>query len=162
MQFETESAAKRFIQFNGADITDKPEHLRVYYCPACCCYHITSKKENRWYKRNTDRLLEAYNSVKQTRKNVKSMTQKTKEKVEIVERITEIVKLEPTIQIDRTGERHIVAFDVSSKEIRGLDMYHNKFDLYLFNIDVLTSMLKKLCLAHYKLKPEEVYEKATN
>ena len=46
MLFETEKKAKLFIEYNWESITDDKDKLRVYYCPACCGYHISSHKYN--------------------------------------------------------------------------------------------------------------------
>lgn len=59
MLFETEAKANNFIKFNS-DTFENGEELRVYYCPACCGYHISSKPHKRSYDSQTDRLLKAY------------------------------------------------------------------------------------------------------
>ena len=60
MLFDSEKGAERFIKFNGDELTDDVSKLRVYYCTACCGYHISShKKKNKNYDA-TDRLIEAY------------------------------------------------------------------------------------------------------
>ena len=58
--FDTESKAQRFIDFNWEEITDDKEKLRIYYCPACCGYHISSHKYMGDNK-NTERLIKNYN-----------------------------------------------------------------------------------------------------
>ena len=58
MLFETEKEAQTFIKFNGQELIDDVSKLRVYYCPACCGYHISShgyKGGNR-----TEKLIKAY------------------------------------------------------------------------------------------------------
>ena len=63
MLFETEKKAKLFIEYNWESLTDDKDKLRIYYCPACCGYHISSHK----YKgdnRNTERLINNYNKDK--------------------------------------------------------------------------------------------------
>ena len=63
MLFETEKKAKLFIEYNWESLTDDKNKLRIYYCPACCGYHISSHK----YKgdnRNTERLINNYNKDK--------------------------------------------------------------------------------------------------
>ena len=61
MLFETEKEAKTFLKFNEGEVNaDGSREMRVYYCPACCGYHISSHK----YKgdnKKTDRMIEAYN-----------------------------------------------------------------------------------------------------
>ena len=63
MLFETEKKANLFIEYNWESLTDDKDKLRIYYCPACCGYHISSHK----YKgdnRNTERLINNYNKDK--------------------------------------------------------------------------------------------------
>ena len=63
MLFETEKKANLFIEYNWELLTDNKDKLRIYYCPACCGYHISSHK----YKgdnRNTERLINNYNKDK--------------------------------------------------------------------------------------------------
>ena len=60
MLFETANSAKLFIKFNGGQITDDVSKLRVYYCPACCGYHITSHKERAGGYHGTEKLIQAY------------------------------------------------------------------------------------------------------
>lgn len=64
MLFETEAQAKNFIKFNGDEIDTHGGELRVYYCPACCGYHITSKEYNEKYEGRTERLIKAYKKAK--------------------------------------------------------------------------------------------------
>lgn len=63
MLFETEKKAQLFIEYNWESLTDDKNKLRVYYCPACCGYHISSHKYNGDNK-NTDRLINKYNKDK--------------------------------------------------------------------------------------------------
>ena len=63
MLFETEKKAQLFIEYNWESLTDDKNKLRVYYCPACCGYHISSHKYN-GDNRNTDRLINKYNKDK--------------------------------------------------------------------------------------------------
>lgn len=63
MLFETESKAKNFIKFNGEDIlkdNQTIDDLRVYYCPSCCGYHISSKPYKPSYEHHTDNLINAF------------------------------------------------------------------------------------------------------
>ena len=63
MFFETEKKAKLFIEYNWESLTHDKDKLRIYYCPGCCGYHISSHK----YKgdnRNTERLINNYNKDK--------------------------------------------------------------------------------------------------
>lgn len=59
MLFESEKKANLFIKFNGHEISKDVNKLRVYYCPACCGYHISSHKYNGDNK-NTERLINKY------------------------------------------------------------------------------------------------------
>lgn len=68
MLFETESAAKNFIKFNGDEIIDDVSKLRVYWCPACCGYHISShQKKETDDGRRTQNLIERYEKVNQSK-----------------------------------------------------------------------------------------------
>lgn len=63
MRFETEKKALNFIKYNGNDILKHGQtidQIRVYYCPSCCAYHITTKPYKASYDFNTDRLIKAY------------------------------------------------------------------------------------------------------
>lgn len=61
MLFGTEKEAQTFLKFNGQELNpDGTRELRVYWCPACCGYHISSHNYKGDNKR-TDRLIEAYN-----------------------------------------------------------------------------------------------------
>ena len=60
MLFETEKKAETFIKFNASAINPKGDRtIRVYYCPACCGYHISSH-EYHGDNLNTDRLIARY------------------------------------------------------------------------------------------------------
>ncbi len=63
MLFETEKKAQLFIEYNWESLINDKNKLRVYYCPACCGYHISSHKYNGDNK-NTDRLINKYNKDK--------------------------------------------------------------------------------------------------
>lgn len=142
MQFETEGEAKRFIQYNGEEISEKPENLRVYYCPSCCCYHITSKKIKSNYMHNTDRLLKAYNE---------SLLAENQDKIEIIRNIREIIDIDKRITIPKTGTKKIVKFRVDDGVVLGVDANNNNFNLYNIGVIELESMLKKLCRKHFNL-----------
>jgi NMD protein affecting ribosome stability and mRNA decay len=64
MVFESESKANNFIKWNK-DSIDHGDELRVYYCDACCAYHITHQKYHQSMEGNTDKLIESYNKIKQ-------------------------------------------------------------------------------------------------
>ena len=60
MLFETESKANLFIKYNGEEICEDTSKLRVYYCPSCCGYHISSKPVNPKGYHHTEKLIKAY------------------------------------------------------------------------------------------------------
>jgi len=64
MQFETEKAALRFIEFNGDEIDTHGRELRAYYCPACCCWHISSHGYHSDYSKRTDDMIDRYHVSK--------------------------------------------------------------------------------------------------
>lgn len=67
MKFETEKKAHNFIKYNGADILKEGQtidQIRVYYCPSCCAYHITTKPYKKAYEYRTRELIEKYNKDK--------------------------------------------------------------------------------------------------
>lgn len=67
MRFETEKKAQNFIKYNGTDILKEGqtvEQIRVYYCPSCCAYHITTKPYRKAYNYRTDMLINAYDRTK--------------------------------------------------------------------------------------------------
>lgn len=69
MLFETEKKALTFIKFNGDEVERLGEQLRVYYCDACCGWHITSHPYKKSYDNLTDKLLDAY-KISQKAKNM--------------------------------------------------------------------------------------------
>ena len=78
MLFETEKKAQLFIEYNWQELTNNKEQLRVYYCPSCCGYHISSHKHKKSYDNRTDKLIQAYyrdkeknTLTKETRKQLK-------------------------------------------------------------------------------------------
>lgn len=90
--FETESKAKNFIKFNGIDLLKTEnqtiEDLRVYYCPSCCGYHITSKPYKVSYDFNTRNLINAYKKNITTNKTLLGRLKSSNEEI-----ISEIIKL---------------------------------------------------------------------
>jgi hypothetical protein len=70
MFFETEDAAKRFIEYNSDDI--EKEHgfkpIRSYYCDCCCGWHVTSKDYVNFTKSPHRRYVDRY--IEQTKKHV--------------------------------------------------------------------------------------------
>ena len=52
LQFKTFKKAKLYLDYNAEKVAtingNKP--IRVYWCNACCCYHITSKPKAEKYK----------------------------------------------------------------------------------------------------------------
>ena len=141
IQFETEKEAERFIQYNGEEISETPENLRVYYCPSCCCYHVSSKKYTPKYEKRTEKLINAFYEDRES----------SAKKSEAIRNIREIVELEPTIKIDRTGSKRIETFVIVNDVIKGVDQNCNTFNLYVCTKDELERMLVKLMKKHYKL-----------
>lgn len=96
MLFDSQKEAENFIKFNGKDINTHGGQLRVYYCPACCGYHISSKKHKASYDHSTERLIGAY------RQNVKDSSInrlideafKSKQKEEEYKKLTNLVFVE--------------------------------------------------------------------
>lgn len=75
MVFPTEKKARNFIKYNGSDILKENQSiddLRVYYCPSCCGYHISSKPYKRKYKHRTDNLIKAYHKDKEEMQKMKN------------------------------------------------------------------------------------------
>lgn len=67
MRFETEKKANNFIRYNGEDIIRngvRKQDIRAYYCPSCCCYHITTKPYRKTYETQTKELVESYRRSK--------------------------------------------------------------------------------------------------
>lgn len=60
MLFESSGKAKNFIKFNGSEISENPETLRIYYCPSCCGYHISSHRYRAEYDTRTENLVSGY------------------------------------------------------------------------------------------------------
>jgi NMD protein affecting ribosome stability and mRNA decay len=60
MVFKTEAEALKFIEYNGTDITDTPELLRVYHCDACGGYHVTSQPYKASYVHRVDDLINKF------------------------------------------------------------------------------------------------------
>lgn len=58
MRFDTEREAQTFIKYNGNSCG---RTLRVYYCPACCAYHLSSSPKKNVRISQTERLISTYN-----------------------------------------------------------------------------------------------------
>lgn len=70
MRFDTEKKAQNFIKYNGSDILKEGQtidQIRVYYCPSCCAYHITTKPHKKSYDNRTDILINNYKKDKANR-----------------------------------------------------------------------------------------------
>ena len=66
MLFETEGAAKRFIQFNAEEILEEEGKapVRAYFCIPCAGWHVTSKPEDEHrYKSRIERYFEKKENV---------------------------------------------------------------------------------------------------
>jgi hypothetical protein len=67
MLFETEKKAETFLKFNMDEVNpDGTREMRVYYCPACCGYHITSKEYRPSYEGRTERLINRFHNDKKS------------------------------------------------------------------------------------------------
>lgn len=70
MLFETEKQANTFLKFNMQEVNPRGDRtMRVYYCPACCGYHISSHEYN-GDNLNTDRLIARYHESLAGKKDV--------------------------------------------------------------------------------------------
>ncbi len=62
MLFETEKEANTFLKFNMDAVNpDGTRTMRVYYCPACCGYHISSHGYNGINR--TEKLIKSYHDA---------------------------------------------------------------------------------------------------
>lgn len=60
MQFESERKAQDFIKWNADDFPQGGDSLRVYYCKACCCWHISHKQYSKGYGTQLNHKIEAF------------------------------------------------------------------------------------------------------
>ena len=133
MQFKTEKEAKLFIRFNGHEIHNNPEDLRIYYCDACCCYHITSKKYHKKYKYFTNNLIKAYyNDIKDLDKD------------NLIKEIKTLVDTYPNIFIKKCGKFHVTHFKSNGDIFVGLNDSGYAYELQQCGCEELTSMLNKI------------------
>lgn len=63
MLFPTKEKAEGFIKYNGYKIIEDPSKLRVYFCPSCCGYHISSHKKTKTDDSRTDNMITAYRKL---------------------------------------------------------------------------------------------------
>jgi ssDNA-binding Zn-finger/Zn-ribbon topoisomerase 1 len=68
MLFESREKAQRFIDWNAPDICHG-DHLRPYYCPACCGWHISHLEYKYEYEGRTERMINEYRRIKVKAKN---------------------------------------------------------------------------------------------
>ena len=134
MQFETEEKAKRFITFNGEKITNNVNKLRVYYCPSCCCYHITSKRHYWKQDVQTKQLLAAYKADVTVSNN----------NYQEVRLIHDNLKINPNVVIKKTGQEHITHFIPINKSFYGVDDNGKLFDLKTVQKETLITILKRI------------------
>ena len=87
--FDSEKAANLFIKYNGEELTDDVSNLRVYYCPACCGYHISSHKKKGNYDA-TEKLIAAYHKDKENR-HTKKKSEESGVSDEIMEKIEPLI-----------------------------------------------------------------------
>lgn len=70
LQFETEKKAQDFIRWNGSELKRQDGNLRPYYCPACCCWHISHKQKYDGIDQRTDRMIERYNNSRKASQRI--------------------------------------------------------------------------------------------
>lgn len=133
MQFGSEKEAKTFIKFNGNEISDNPDELRIYYCNSCCCYHISSKPFKKSYNYRTDNLIKRYYD-----------DIKDEDKVFIMSEIKKFFLLDTSFKIVKTGTKKIVTFGLINNMLYGFDEKGNSFDLFSLQMDELKSMFNKV------------------
>lgn len=138
MQFSTEKAAQLFIKFNGADISDNVEELRVYYCNACCCYHISSKPFNKKYEEHTNNLINAY-----------YRTKNSENKKQFKKEIREFIKEHGNVKIKKTGRFCITQISLENQKVICRDNNSVCYTLYQCNESELKSILSRLKHNHY-------------
>ena len=83
MQFETERKANDFIKWNSDEMETGGKSLRVYYCKACCCWHISHRQYRKGYGRTLDNKIKTYeqqkrNSGKKIDRLIRNVTYNTK------------------------------------------------------------------------------------
>ena len=66
-QFETEKKALNFIRWNSMNMTYGGETMRAYYCPSCCCWHVTHQQQKEHYDTKTENLLSAYERMRKAK-----------------------------------------------------------------------------------------------
>ena len=99
MLFETEKKALNFIKYNGEEITDNTERLRVYFCPSCGGYHITSKPYNKSYDYHTKGLIDAFKRQQRVARKHSEISNET-----IIQDIKEIAE-KANIDLKNTMEK---------------------------------------------------------
>lgn len=138
MQFNTEKEAQLFIKFNGGDISDNVEELRVYYCTSCCCYHISSKPSNKKYEERTNNLINAYY------RDINSENKKQFKK-----EIKEFIEKHGNVKIKKTGRFHITQLSLEGQKVICRDEDSVCYTLQQCHEDELKSILNKLNNKHY-------------
>lgn len=80
--FDSEGAAKRFIEYNSEDIEKSGGYApkRVYYCDLCCGWHVTShikhdQKSN--YRKRVDAIIEMQRAQAELKKKRKAKPNKS-------------------------------------------------------------------------------------
>lgn len=70
IRFETEIKANTFLRFNADKIEEESgvRPTRSYFCIACNCWHITSKKELKNIKSKTEIILEKFHQEVEEKK----------------------------------------------------------------------------------------------
>jgi uncharacterized protein YukE len=120
--FESDSKAYNFIKYNADEIESGggKRLKRVYYCPYCMGYHVTSTNRYMEGLDSTNKVVEAYQDFKS---KVKS-TQPTKQQNSIPN--TKEIKQEPPILSSRQKEIRTKMRNLQA-DIQGLlDYYKDK------------------------------------
>lgn len=72
--FETEKKAETFLKFNKDKIYESSGYapVRAYYCPSCCAWHVTHRKDYRPSITSTERVVNTYNEYKEKVKEMRA------------------------------------------------------------------------------------------
>ena len=110
MLFDTEKKAQNFLKFNGDAVNPRGDRtMRVYYCPACCGYHISSH-EYTGSNDKTDRLIEAYKKDLETA-NKHSQEAQERKFLDIAKQEYEYMVLHGYTKDE--ARRHMALFNIS-------------------------------------------------
>lgn len=113
MLFETEGAAKRFIQFNAEEILEEEGKapVRAYFCISCAGWHLTSKTaEQHRYKSRIERYFE--------RKDIISDKDCNKLLAETLEELTNAIIEFITAKNDLEKSKATLAYNLVAEKFR--------------------------------------------